>query len=168
MRAIIALNVVFGSLKSQFKMKKDRINDRILHELRRDGRLANTELAEKVGLSPSACLRRVQELERLGVISGYRAVINHHAVGLGFIAYVGVGLNDHSTSSQLAFEQALAFIDEVKECHNVTGAFEYLLRVETADLKSYKAFHADVLGSIPQVRTITSHVVMGSPKDERA
>ena len=66
MHAIIALNVVFGSLKSQFKMKKDRINDRILHELKRSGRIANAELADKVGLSPSACLRRVQELEKLG------------------------------------------------------------------------------------------------------
>jgi len=149
-------------------MKKDKINDRILRELKRNGRIANAELAEKVGLSPSACLRRVQELEKLGVIAGYRAVINNQAVGLGFIAYVGVGLNEHSTISQRAFEQALEFIDEVKECHNVTGSFEYLLRVETADLKSYKALHADVLGSIPQVRTITTHVVMESPKDERA
>ena len=149
-------------------MKKDNINNRILHELRRNGRIANAELAEKVGLSPSACLRRVQELERSGVISGYRAVINNQAVGLGFIAYVGVGLNEHSTRSQLAFEQALEFIAEVKECHNVTGSYEYLLRVETVDLKAYKSFHADVLGSIPQVRTITSHVVMDSPKDERA
>ncbi|GKW53531.1 AsnC family transcriptional regulator [Pseudoalteromonas sp. NCCP-2140] len=149
-------------------MKKDKINDRILHELKRNGRIANAELADKVGLSPSACLRRVQELEKLGVIAGYRAVINNQAVGLGFIAYVGVGLNEHSTVSQRAFEHALEFIDEVKECHNVTGSFEYLLRVETADLKSYKSFHADVLGSIPQVRTITTHVVMESPKDERA
>ena len=149
-------------------MKKDKINDRILHELKRNGRIANAELADKVGLSPSACLRRVQELEKLGVIAGYRAVINNQAVGLGFIAYVGVGLNEHSTVSQRAFEHALEFIDEVKECHNVTGSFEYLLRGETADLKSYKAFHADVLGSIPQVRTITTHVVMESPKDERA
>ncbi len=149
-------------------MKKDKINDRILRELKRNGRIANAELAEKVGLSPSACLRRVQELEKLGVIAGYRAVINNQAVGLGFIAYVGVGLKEHSTISQRAFEQALEFIDEVKECHNVTGSFEYLLRIETTDLKSYKAFHADVLGSIPQVRTITTHVVMESPKDERA
>ncbi len=168
MLAIFPLNVVLCILIKQFKMKKDKFNDKILHELKRDGRIANAELAEKIGLSPSACLRRVQELERIGVISGYRAVINNQAVGLGFIAYVGVGLNEHSTHSQLAFEQALEFIDEVKECHNVTGAYEYLLRVETADIKAYKAFHADVLGSIPQVRTITSHVVMDSPKDERA
>lgn len=75
---------------------------------------------------------------------------------------------DQITSSQRAFEQALEFVPEVKECHNVTGAFEYLLRIETADIKSYMAFHADVLGSITQVRTITSHIVMASPKGERA
>ena len=148
-------------------MKKDKINDRILHELKRNGRIANAELADKVGLSPSACLRRVQELENLGLLRGIGRLLIIR-LGLGFIAYVGVGLNEHSTVSQRAFEQALEFIDEVKECHNVTGSFEYLLRVETADLKSYKAFHADVIGSIPQVRTITTHVVMESPKDERA
>lgn len=149
-------------------MKKDTINERILQELKRNGRIANAELAHLVGLSASACLRRVQELEKQGIIKGYRAVINNQSVGLGFTAYVGVGLSEHSTVSQRSFEQALEFVPEVKECHNVTGAFEYLLRVETADLKAYKAFHADVLGSIPQVRTITSHVVMDSPKDERA
>ncbi|MBS3798955.1 Lrp/AsnC family transcriptional regulator [Pseudoalteromonas sp. BDTF-M6] len=149
-------------------MKKDKINDRILQELRSHGRLANAELAERVGLSPSACLRRVQELEKSGVITGYRATIDNQALGQGFIAYVGVGLNDHSTEAQQAFEQALADVKEVVECHNVTGAFEYLLRVETADIKTYKAFHADVLGAIAQVHTITTHIVMESPKDERA
>jgi Lrp/AsnC family leucine-responsive transcriptional regulator len=160
-------NCVLNDLFWQLTMKKDRINDRILQELKINGRIANAELADHVGLSPSACLRRVQELEKAGVIKGYRAVINNQAFGLGFVAYVGVGLNEHSTKSQRAFEHALEFINEVKECHNVTGAFEYLLRVETADIKSYKAFHADVLGAIPQVRTITSHIVMDSPKDER-
>lgn len=148
-------------------MKIDRINKRILQELRSNGRLSNTELADRVGLSASACLRRVQELEKANVISGYRAIINTNAIGQGFTTYVSVGLNEHSLASQHAFEQALMYVEEVKECHNVTGTFEYLLRVETADIQAYKAFHGDVLGSIPQVRTITSHVVMASPKDER-
>ena len=145
----------------------DPINAKILRELSRDGRVSNNELAGRVGLSPSACLRRVQELERSGVISGYRAVLNREAMGLGFLAYVAVGLSDHSKASQEAFEKAMRASPEVVECHNVTGTIEYLLRVETADLASYKHFHTEVLGTLPQVTAITSYVVMGSPKNER-
>ena len=148
--------------------KFDPINHRILHELTRDGRISNIELADRVGLSPSACLRRVQELERSGVISGYRAVLNPVAMGTGFAAYITVGLNTHTKASQEAFERSISRAPEVRECHNITGAVEYLLRVEAADLAAYKRFHTDVLGTLPQVHAITSYVVMGSPKDDRA
>ncbi len=148
-------------------MSIDRISHRILRELSRDGRLPNTQLADRVGLSPSACLRRVQEMERTGVIAGYRAVLDPAAMGRGFVAYVTVGLSEHSKAAQERFERAVALFDEVRECHNVTGAFEYLLRVETADLASYKRLHTDGLGTIETVSRITTLVVMGSPKDER-
>lgn len=134
----------------------------------RDGRISNLALADRVGLSPSACLRRVQELERRGVISGYRAVVDPLKVGRGFTAYITVGLNDHSKASQEAFERAISRSPEVRECHNITGAVEYLLRVEATDLAAYKIFHTEILGTLPQVNAITSYVVMGSPKDERA
>ncbi len=147
--------------------KIDRINEQILQELSRDGRISNLELAERVGLSPSACLRRVQELERSGVITGYRAVLNPAARGVGFAAYVGVGLSNHSTAAQTEFERTIARAPEVVECHNITGTIEYLLRVECADLAAYKTFHSDVLGTVPHVNAITSYVVMGSPKDQR-
>jgi Lrp/AsnC family transcriptional regulator, leucine-responsive regulatory protein len=148
--------------------KIDKFDELILQELKNNGRMPNTELAEKIGLSPSACLRRVQELEKRRTIKGYRAVLNNENMGINFVALIGVGLRDHSIDSQLAFEKAISSAEEVKECHNVTGAFEYFLRIETKDINSYKRFHADVLGSIPQVSTITTHVVMDSPKDERA
>ena len=148
--------------------KIDRKSEHILQELMRDGRISNIELADRVGLSPSACLRRVQELERAGVITGYRAVLDRSKIGIGFIAYVAVGLNNHSKASQEAFERAIARAPEVRECHNITGTIEYLLRVECVDLPSYKRFHTDMLGALPQVNAITSYVVMGSPKDERA
>ncbi|WP_299722509.1 Lrp/AsnC family transcriptional regulator [uncultured Tateyamaria sp.] len=146
----------------------DQISERILHELSRDGRLSNIALAERVGLSPSACLRRVQELERQGIITGYRAVLDRTKLGAGFVAYIGVGLNEHSKASQLAFERAISRAPEVRECHNITGTIEYLLRVECADIAAYKSFHTDMLGALPHVNSITSYVVMGSPKDERA
>ncbi|MGC1495528.1 MAG: Lrp/AsnC family transcriptional regulator [Sulfitobacter sp.] len=146
----------------------DQISENILRHLSRDGRISNIELADRVGLSASACLRRVQDLERRGIITGYRAVLDRTALGSGFVAYIGVGLNNHSKSSQEAFERAIAHTPEVVECHNITGTIEYLLRVECADLKAYKSFHTDMLGALPQVNGITSYVVMGSPKDERA
>ena len=146
----------------------DEITRKILQELSRDARQSNLHLAEKVGLSPSACLRRVQELERAGVIKSYRAVLDPAKLGLGFLAYVTVGLNSHTKAAQEAFERAMSRAVAVRECHNVTGTVEYLLRVETADLAAYKHFHTEVLGVLPQVREITSFVVMGSTKDDRA
>ena len=146
----------------------DRKSEHILRELSADGRVSNIELAERVGLSPSACLRRVQELERTGVIRGYRAVLDRAAMGAGFVAYIAVGLGSHTKASQEAFERAISRAPEVVECHNTTGTIEYLLRVECADLPAYKHFHTDILGAMPQVTSITSYVVMGSPKDERA
>ncbi|MEZ5912274.1 MAG: Lrp/AsnC family transcriptional regulator [Paracoccaceae bacterium] len=148
--------------------KIDETNRRILRELTRDGRISNLELAERAGLSPSACLRRVQELERQGVIRGYRAVLDPARLGKGFVAYVTVGLSDHSKASQAAFERAATRAEEVRECHNITGTVEYLLRVEVADLAAYKHFHTEILGQFPQVNAITTFVVMESPKDERA
>ncbi len=152
----------------QLMTKIDHINQQILRELTRDGRISNLELAERVGLSPSACLRRVQELERSGVIAGYRAVLNPAALGVGFVAYLGVGLGEHTKAAQEGFERALQRAPEVVECHNITGTIEYLLRVECADLPSYKTFHTEVLGTLPHVTSITSYVVMESPKDMRA
>ncbi|MEL6868274.1 MAG: Lrp/AsnC family transcriptional regulator [Pseudomonadota bacterium] len=148
--------------------KIDVINQKILQTLVENARISNTDLAEAVGLSPSTCLRRVQELERAGVITGYRAVLHPPSLGIGFVAYVAVGLSDHSRKSQLAFERSVVKSPEVKECHNTTGTFEYLLRIEVSDLAAYKTFHTDVLGTLPQVNSISSYVVMGSPKDERA
>lgn len=145
----------------------DKYNSHILRELQSNGRISNIQLADRVGLSPSACLRRVQDLEKSGVIAGYRAVINHEAIGIDFSAYLAIGLVDHSMPSQQAFEKAMQDSQAVCECHNVTGTIEYLIRVEVADISAYKSFHADVLGALPQVNSITTFVIMDSPKNER-
>jgi len=142
----------------------DRYNEQILFELSRDSNISNIVLAERIGLSPSACLRRVQELERKKIITGYKAHIDTEQLGIGFKAFVTVGLSEHTNAAQTKFEQAITLSKEVLECHNVTGAFEYILRLETVDLKSYKQFHTNVLGKIEKVATITTHVVMASVK----
>ncbi|MEF1309979.1 Lrp/AsnC family transcriptional regulator [Vibrio mytili] len=145
----------------------DRFDERILQELKADGRVSNVELSERVGLSPSATLRRVQDLERKGVIKGYRAVLNNEQLGVCFIAYVSIGLSSHSKKAQQEFEEHVRFVKQVVECHNITGVNEYLLRVETQDLATYKAFHADVLGECEHVKSITTMVVMDTSKDVR-
>lgn len=144
--------------------EKDR---QILRILSVEGRISNLDLADRVALSASATLRRVQALEAAGVIAGYRAILDPAKMGVGFTAYITVGLSEHTKQAQLAFEHAIQAAPQVRECHNITGSVEYLLRVEAADLPSYKRFHTDTLGSLPQVATITTYVVMGSPKDER-
>ncbi|VVT07004.1 Lrp/AsnC family transcriptional regulator [Erythrobacter sp. EC-HK427] len=146
----------------------DAIDRKILHTLESNGRISNTDLAARVGLSASACLRRVQELERTGLIKGYRAVLDRSRLGGEITAFVMVGLSAHLAKDARAFEAAMAAADEVRECHNVTGAVEYLLRVEVESLAQYKAFHADTLGTLPQVASITSHICLGSSKDMRA
>jgi Lrp/AsnC family transcriptional regulator, leucine-responsive regulatory protein len=149
-------------------MTNDAIDARILQALETDGRISNLQLAERIGLSPSACLRRVQALEAQGVIKGYRAVLDRARLGSGLTVFVMVGLSGQLKRDALAFEEAMADAPEVRECHNVTGSVEYLLRVEVADLAAYKRFHSDTLGVLGQVSSITSHVCLGSSKDLRA
>lgn len=144
----------------------DQINSHILRELSTNGRLTNIELADRVGLSPSACLRRVQELERTGVISGYSARLNPAAMGRGFVAYIFVGLSSHGKADMDVFEKAIVGSPQVRECHNITGNAEYMLRIEAEDLAAYKKFHTDFLGALPNVVSLTTHVVMDSPKCE--
>lgn len=145
----------------------DSINSQILSVLEKDGRISNIDLASKVGLSPSACLRRVQELERSGVIKGYRAVIDRAVIGEAITIFVTVGLSGQLKKHAQDFERAMKATAHVKECHNITGSVEYLLRVEVQDLATYKEFHSNVLGVLSQVSSMTSHICLGSAKDVR-
>ena len=143
----------------------DSYNAAILQNLQTDGRMSNIDLAKHVGLSPSACLRRVQDLERRGILKGYRAIIDSKALGRDVVIFVMVGLSGHLRKDSLAFEAAMDDAPEVQECHNITGSVEYILRVEVADLSAYKTFHADRLGTLSMVGSITSHIVLGASKD---
>jgi len=145
--------------------KIDKFNEDILRTLQMDGRISNIDLAKAVGLSPSACLRRVQDLERSGVIQGYRAIVDPKTLGREVVIFVMVGLSGHLLKDTQAFEAAMDLAPEVLECHNITGSVEYLLRVEVAELSAYKAFHSNRLGTLPMVGTITSHIVLGASKD---
>lgn len=122
--------------------------------------MSNAELADRVGLSPSPCLRRVRRLEETGVIRGYRAVIDPAVVGRGLRVFAGVRLVRHGRSEVAAFERAVVRLPEVVQCHHVTGNFDYLLQVEVADLSAYEDFHANRLANLPAMAAVTSYVTM--------
>lgn len=145
----------------------DPHSEQILFTLEEAGRLTNLELARRVGLSPSACLRRVQDLERAGVIKGYRAIIDRSALASRITVFVTVGLAQQLNKDAKAFERAMDAAPQVLECHNIAGNVEYLLRVEVGDLREYKDFHALTLGQLPQVQSITSHFCLETSKDLR-
>src|SRR5882757_4664965 len=108
----------------------DDVDRSILAELEKDGRISNAELADRVGLSPSPCLRRVRRLEESGAIRGYRAVIDPAALGRGVRVLAGVRLVRHGRAEITAFERAVVRLPGVVFCHHVTGNFDYLLQVE--------------------------------------
>lgn len=124
--------------------------------------------AARAGLSPAACLHRVQALETSAAIRGGRAVIDPGRVRIGLTADVTAGLRSHSKDSQEAFERAMARAAEVRECRNLAGTVEYLLRADFPDLAADKRVHTETLGTSPGAAAIATFVVMGSPKDERA
>ena len=109
----------------------------------------------------------MQDLERAGVIQGYRAIIDRAALSPRITVFVTVGLAQQLHKDALAFERAMDAAPQVLECHNIAGNVEYLLRVEVADLAEYKDFHAHTLGELPQIHSITSHFCLDTSKDLR-
>jgi DNA-binding Lrp family transcriptional regulator len=145
----------------------DRIDRKILAELQKDGRLTVTELAGRIGLSLSPCHRRLRELERAGVITGYRATVDPESVGLGFQALVFVTMRQEDRDTLLGFEEAVARIPNVVQAQRLFGDPDYLLRVVTADLKAYADLEDDVLAALPGVQRLTSTLVMKQIVSER-
>jgi DNA-binding Lrp family transcriptional regulator len=148
-------------------MRMDDIDRRILAELQEDGRLTVTELADRVRLTPAPCHRRLRELERNGVITGYRAVLDPAAVGLGFEALVSVTMDREDAGTITVFEAALAAIPEVRHAERLFGDPDYLLRVIATDLNDYVALRDRKLATLPGVHRITSTIVMKRIVDNR-
>lgn len=142
----------------------DRIDLLILAELQRSGRESNAELAERVHLSPSACLRRVQRLEREGVIAGYRAEVDPERLGLGLQAFVRVQLADHGAEAIDAFSRFVNGWDEVVACHALTGDMDYLLHIAVRDLDHFSRFLLDRLLNQSGVADVNSSFVLRTVK----
>jgi Lrp/AsnC family transcriptional regulator, leucine-responsive regulatory protein len=142
----------------------DRTDLLLLAELQRGARLTNAELAERVHLSPSACLRRVQRLEREGVIAGYRAEVDPERLGLGLQAFVRVQLARHDAASVAAFSDAVDQWDEVVACHALTGDMDYLLQIMVRDLEHFSRFLLDRLLNQAGVADVNSSFVLRTVK----
>ena len=138
----------------------DRTDRKILRELQLDAKQSNAHLAERVGLSESACLRRVRLLEQVGVIERYTAVVSPAAVGLPLAVFITISLTSQSQESLSAFEAALAGVPEILECHLMTGTSDYFLRVVVADVDDLERLHSTKLTRLPCVARVNSSLAL--------
>jgi Lrp/AsnC family leucine-responsive transcriptional regulator len=142
----------------------DAIDRRIVAALQADGRLANVELAERVGLSPSPCLRRVKRLERDGYIEAYRAMLQRGRVGLGLTVFVGVKIDSHANDRAETFQTAIVAMPEIVACHLVAGDVDYLLEVVVPDLAHYQDFLVGQLLNLSIIREVRSSIAIETLK----
>jgi len=154
--------------KTPEKLRLDRIDRRILEHLQDDGRLSNQELAERVALSPSPCLRRVRGLERAGIIRGYAALLDPLQVGLGLLAFVTVKLEKRGKMPVDQFTRAVQAWPEVIACFSMTGDMDYLMRVQVEDLEHYSRFIMEKLLKQPGVIDIRTNFVLERIKETTA
>lgn len=146
----------------------DRTDLRLLAEIQRDGRATNAELATRVNLSPSACLRRLQRLEGEGVIAGYGARLEPKQIGLGLQAFVRVQLEKHDQAAIARFADSVVEWDEVVACHALTGDMDYLLQIYVRDLEHFSNFLLDKLLNASGVADVNSSFVLRTVKPFRA
>jgi DNA-binding Lrp family transcriptional regulator len=142
----------------------DRIDKRIVRELQKNARLTNQELSERVGLSPSPCLRRVRLLEEKGVLLGYTAIVDQSEYGLPITAFVSVRLEKQAEATIRAFEKGIAPLEEVLACYLVSGSHDYLLQVACRSLKDYERFIREKLTRIEGIGSLETNYAFGRVK----
>ena len=144
----------------------DRFDRAILRELSANGRMSVTDLAEKVGLSKSPCQVRLKRLQERGYIRGFRAVLDPVRLGLDHIAFVEVRLTDTTEAALRAFNAAVQRVPEIEQCHMIAGAFDYLLKVRTRDIRAYREVLGATISALPHVASTSTHVSMEAVKDD--
>lgn len=141
-------------------MKLDRFDRKILDQLQHDGRISNVDLAQRVNLSESACLRRVRALEQAGLIERYVALLDQKRLGLSGTVFVHIALRREEQSELAAFEDAVQEIPEIMECYLMTGEFDYLLRLIVSDMNDFERLHNDALTRLPGVARVNSSIAI--------
>lgn len=145
----------------------DALDRAIIRELQEDGRLTNQDLADRVRLSPSPCLRRVRRLEESGVVLGYTALVDQQAFGLPVTAFVRIRLERHTTESVHVFEEHVRRIDHIQDCYLMAGSTDYLLRIVVEDLQQYERLVRGPLHGIPGIASIDTEFAFGIVKQSR-
>jgi len=143
----------------------DRTDRKILDFLQKNARIAMTELAEKVGLSATPCTERVRRLEREGVITGYHAHVNPHALGRGLLVFVELKLSAKSGEVFERVKNEMRYVPEVMECHLVSGDFDYLIKARIAEMSEYRRLLGNILLKLPAAAESRSYVVMEEIKE---
>lgn len=143
----------------------DSFDIKIIKILEQNGRITNSELSERVGLSKTPCQVRVKNLIAQGVIKGFRAIVDHDALDRNHIAFTEVKLSDTRDAALRAFNKAVMDIREIEQCHMIAGQFDYLLKVRTKNIDAYRAALGEKISSLPCVANTSTHVVMESVKE---
>ena len=146
------------------RLKPDRVDLRILRDLRDRGRMTNVELARRAGISPPPCLRRVRALERVGCIRGYHADIDPAALGFGVTVFANVGLHSQAEADLNAFEALVESWPEVRECHMLAGETDFVLKVVATDWDAYQRFLTTRLTAAPNVSVVKSALAVRTSK----
>lgn len=146
------------------KATLDVFDLKILRTLQAEGRLSNVDLADRVGLSPSPCLRRVKRLEAEGIIEGYGARINRAKVGIGMTVFVAVGLDRHREEEAERFRRVVLRLRQVISCHSISGEADFLLEIVVEDLNEYSEFVLKRLRRIPGVKDLNSSFALEAMK----
>jgi len=142
----------------------DKIDRNILRELQHNGRISNVELSKRVGLSPTPCLERVKRLEKSGVIKSYTALLDPEHLNASLLVYIEISLNRTSADVFERFNQAANELDEILECHLVSGDFDYLLKTRVANMSAYRKVLSQTLLKLPDIKDSRTYVVMEEVK----
>ncbi|THD82137.1 winged helix-turn-helix transcriptional regulator [Aliigemmobacter aestuarii] len=143
----------------------DRFDRAILTILQTEGRITATELARRIGLSKSPTQARLKRLEEIGVITGYRALLDPIRMGMAHVAFVEVRLSDTREAALQAFNRAVLTIPEVEQCHMIASRFDYLLKVRTSDIQDYRRVLAEKISALPHVAGTSTYVAMEAVKE---
>lgn len=146
----------------------DEIDKKILEILQKDGRITNTNLAKKIGISPPPTLERVKKLEQKGFIDKYVCLLNPQKVGIETFTYVEVRLARHGSAAVKKFIQAINEVEEILECHHVTGEADFLLKIAVRDIPAYEDLVLHTLTNLPGVQHLKTMVVLSTTKKQTA
>ena len=149
------------------QLKLDKIDRKILEILQKNAKITNAQLSKEIGLSPAPTLERVKKLESQGVITSYHAKLSTEKIGLGVSTFVLVTLRGHNRENIEQFMQEIEKIEEVIECHHITGAGDFILRIITKDIPSYQKLMLEKVSDIKMVDNMQSMVVLSTFKDSK-